>query len=211
MEPSAFALWLDTALFPFDHAVLQAVHGVQQSGADGILGPLSRLLALLGHGGAGMILLGIVLLFWKRTRRYGAGVLLSLAICGLLVNGTLKPLIARPRPYADALRDLHRWWLEAGGAVESDFSFPSGHSAAAMAAMTALFFLGDRRRLWPVFLFAAAMGLSRLYLAVHYPTDVLAGLLAGFLAGALGAYLTARLWRRFAGPNRNPMKKEREP
>lgn len=195
VEPSAFALWLDTACTGLDYGVLGAVHQVQQSGADAVLGPLARFLALVGRGGVGLLLLGVVLLLWRRTRKLGFGVLLSMLLGALLVNGLLKPWIARARPYADPLRALHRWWVEAGASPESDASFPSGHATAAMAAMTAIFWLGNRRRSWAAFLFAAAMGLSRLYLVVHYPTDVLAGLLAGFLAGTLGAYLTRRLWR----------------
>ena len=101
MEPSAFAAWLDTALAAFDQSLLQAVHQIQQSGADLLLGPLARLMALLGKGGAALILLGLALLCRKRTRRYGAGILLALALGALCTNVLLKPLVARPRPYAD--------------------------------------------------------------------------------------------------------------
>lgn len=201
MEPSAFALWLDTALASFDHAVLSAVHTLQQSGADAVLGPLARLLALLGKGGIFLILLGAALLAFRKTRRYGLGILLALAIGALFTNVLLKPLVARARPYADELHVFYRWWVEAGSAMESDRSFPSGHTTAAMAAMTAVFFLGDRRKSWTAFLFAAAMALSRLYLVVHYPTDVLAGLLIGFGAGAAAAWLTGKLMPRM-GPGR---------
>lgn len=191
------AIWLDTACAGFDRAVLGAIHQVQQSGADVVLGPLARLMALIGKGGMGLILMGLVLLLFRRTRKCGVGVLLALLLGALCTNVLLKPLVMRPRPYADETRILHRWWLEAGASLESDRSFPSGHTTAAMTAMTAIFWLGDRRRSWTAFLFALAMGLSRMYLMVHYPTDVLAGLLVGFVTGTAAAWLTGKLWRRW--------------
>lgn len=193
MEPSAFALWLDGAFGGFDQAILGAVHAVQQTGADTVLSPLAHLLALLGKGGIALILLGIVLLCIPKTRRSGAAVLLALAIGALCTNVILKPLVARARPYADETRVIYEWWQEAGAATESDKSFPSGHATAATAAMAALFFLGPKKRRWPCLLFALAMAWSRLYLVVHYPTDVIAGLLIGLGAG----YLAARLVRQF--------------
>ena len=71
MDPSRFALWLDSACAGFDQAILGAIHQVQQSGADVILDPLARLLALLGKGGIFLILLGLVLLACRSTRRRG--------------------------------------------------------------------------------------------------------------------------------------------
>ena len=198
MESSSFALWLDEALDSFDAAVLEAVHAVQQSPADVVLGPLARLLALLGKGGIALILLGLLLVCFRKTRRCGIGVLLALAIGALCTNVLLKPLVARGRPYQQLGSDIYFWWREAGGAMESDRSFPSGHTTAAMAAMTAIFFLNRSvRHIWTVFLFAGAMALSRLYLVVHYPTDVLAGLLVGLGAGFLGAWLARRLPERY--------------
>ena len=202
MEPSAFALWLDEALGGFDAAILAAVHAVQQSHADLVLGPLARLLALLGKGGVALILLGLALTCFRKTRRCGAGILLALAVGALCTNVILKPLVARGRPYELANSAIGQWWREAGGALESDRSFPSGHVTAATAAMTAIFLLNRQvRHIWAVFLFAGAMALSRLYLVVHYPTDVLAGLLVGLGAGILGAWLARRLpERHFPAP-----------
>lgn len=194
METPAFTQWLDTACSGLDQAILHAVHTVQQSGADVVLGPLARLLDLLGEGGIALILLGLFLLAFPRTRKTGWAVLLALALGALCTNVLLKPWIARPRPYDSAARALRQWWLEGGGVLEHGFSFPSGHSTAAMAAMSALFFTGTKRRAeW--LLFGLLMGLSRLYLVVHYPTDVAAGLLVGFAAGAAGARLAGRAFR----------------
>ena len=148
-----------------------------------------------------LILLGLGLLAVRRWRRFGAAVLLALALGALCTNVLLKPLVARERPYADPGSQLAQWWEEAGGETESDKSFPSGHATATAAAMAALFFLGPRRRLWPCWLAVLAMALSRLYLMVHYPTDVLAGVLIGAAAGWTAAAVVRRLGRRVQAAN----------
>ena len=186
------AMWLDAVFSGFDQAILGAIHGLQQSWAGTILDPLARLLAALGAGGIALILLGLVLLALRPTRRLGAGVLLALALGALVTNVVLKPLVERARPYADETRLLHQWWLEAGAMIESDASFPSGHTTAAMAATAALFFLLKRPWRWWLWLFPVLMGLSRLYLVVHYPTDVLAGALVGLAAGYAAAWIVRR-------------------
>ncbi len=178
-----FASWLDKTFLSFDQAILGSIHSVQQSGADWVLGPLARLLAVLGAGGIALVLFGLLLLASPKARRLGAGVLIALALGALVTNVLLKPLVLRPRPYADETRILYRWWLEAGAAVESDASFPSGHTTAMTAAMSVLFLLERRARRWICLFPLVLMPLSRLYLVVHYPTDVLAGLLIGVLAG----------------------------
>lgn len=194
MGSFSFAQWLDTACSGFDQAILGAVHTVQQSGAHTVLGPLARLFDLLGEGGIALILMGLLLLVFPRTRKAGAAVLMSLALGAVCTNLLLKPLIARPRPYDGGGEIIRQWWLESGGAGENGFSFPSGHSTASMAAMSALFFTGERRR-WILLAFPLLMGLSRLYLVVHYPTDVLAGLLIGLTAGAVtGAFFRRRVF-----------------
>ena len=109
MGTPAFAQWLDTACAGFDQAILGAVHAVQQSNADAVLGPLARLFDLLGEGGIALILMGLLLLAFPRTRRAGEAVLLALALGALCTNLLLKPLVARPRPF-DGAADIIRQW-----------------------------------------------------------------------------------------------------
>lgn len=133
----------------------------------------------LGNGGAIWIVCALMLIFFPKTRRIGTSVLVSLAIEALCCNVILKPLIARVRPY------------DVNTAVQllitppTDYSFPSGHTGASFAAASALYF--SRNKLWYIALVLAVLiAFSRLYLYVHYPSDVFSGALIGLLAGWIG-------------------------
>lgn len=145
----------------------------------------------LGEAGILWIALALVLLVIPGTRRVGFMVAAALLVDVILCNGILKPLIARTRPY-----DI-RTAVELIVKKPWDYSFPSGHTAASFAAVTALICSG-RRRLWiPSLVVALLIAFSRLYLYVHFPTDVLGGVIVGVLSGLLGnrLFLAAeKLW-----------------
>ena len=132
----------------------------------------------LADSGIFWILLAVMFLFFKKTRK--TGLMMGVALlCGLIVgNLTLKPLIGRIRPYdlnpgVSLLIDkLH------------DFSFPSGHTLSSFEGATVLL-IRDKRFGIPAMILAAIIALSRLYLYVHYPTDVLAGAVLGITFGIL--------------------------
>ena len=132
----------------------------------------------LADSGIFWILLAVMFLFFKKTRK--TGLMMGVALlCGLIVgNLTLKPLIGRIRPYdlnpgVSLLIDkLH------------DFSFPSGHTLSSFVGATVLL-IRDKRFGIPAMILAAIIALSRLYLYVHYPTDVLAGAVLGITFGIL--------------------------
>lgn len=158
---------------------------------DWLMPPLS---ALSAHGEI-WILLAAVLICFKKTRRAGVTMGVTLLLGFLIGNVALKNLIGRIRPYELApdvplLVDRLR-----------DFAFPSGHTLASVGAATALT-LYHRRWGAAALVLAAAIGFSRLYLFVHYPSDVLAGALLG-VALAFAAYYTVnRVWRTSAPGNK---------
>ena len=181
MEITAFAAWLNSAFAGIDLAVAEAVYGL--SALDFFFTPFSRLMDLLGKGGALLIAVSLALMLFPRTRKVGTVMLLALGVGALITNLGLKPTVARPRPYVMESGVFQSMWQLSGQHMESDFSFPSGHTTAATAAMLGLFLATPKRKSWPAILFALLMGLSRIYLGVHYFSDVL----FGFVCGAVGA------------------------
>lgn len=142
-------------------------------------------------------ILAVVLCLFKKTRKYGFTLLFAIAIGTLITNIILKPMALRLRPYnsLQANADYWAWYVGAGTLSESDYSFPSGHTTAAFEMATAMFlcFKSDKKKIAYIFPVIAlcTMG-SRVYLMVHYMTDVLAGLVVGTLAGVI-AYFLAKL------------------
>ena len=143
-----------------------------------------QVISAFSYKGLALIALGLILLLFSKTRKIGVGVLVALLINFLLTNLLLKTVIARPRPYT--FDEYKGWWELVGATVEKDKSFPSGNTALMSSAMMAIF-LNSKNKKWswlciiPVIL----MGISRNYLMVHYPTDVLGGIISGFMAGAI--------------------------
>ena len=184
MELTAAASWLNASFAGFDQAVTASVHGLYAAGW--FFTPFLTLISLLGKGGIFLILLSLCLIVSKRTRRFGTAMLLGVTIGALFTNLFIKVVIARPRPYADESGFFYPLWQLMGAHTESDKSFPSGHTTAAFATMVPVFLQGRKRVSWTALIFAFLMGLSRIYLVVHYPSDVLGGLVVGCIAGVLG-------------------------
>lgn len=139
-------------------------------------------ITMLGDGGVVWILLALILLAIPRTRKLGLAVTAALVVDLLLCNVLIKPLVARTRPFV--LRPEIKLLI----APPRDYSFPSGHTAASFAAVGALFFAKSRGWI-PALILAVAIGFTRMYLYVHYPTDVLAGAVLGIFCGAIGALI----------------------
>lgn len=196
MQMTAAAMWLNAFFASFDESVAIAIHRLYELGGD-FLTPFFELISVLGDGGIFLIILSALLILFKPTRRCGTAMLLALAVGALFTNLFLKVVIARPRPYIDESKVFHEIWLVMGQHMESDKSFPSGHTTAAFSAMTALFLVGNKRWSWLGMIFAVLMGISRIYLMVHYPSDVLGGIAVGLVAGSIGAVIAVSLPRAY--------------
>lgn len=178
------AEWLNTAFSDFDFAILRFGHNMHLS-AGGFFDGFMRFITVFGDGGIFFILLAIALMAFKKTRKIGITIFGAIAIGAIITNLIVKPTVARPRPYMDESSIYYTWWQAVGALQESEFSFPSGHSTASMAAMMAFFLAGNKKYSWTGFIFALLIGFSRIYLCVHYPSDVLFGFLIGIAAGTL--------------------------
>ena len=147
-------------------------------------------ITLLGDAGIFWMIVAAILLFTKKYRKVGLGMAFAMMMGLVVCNMTLKPLVARPRPY-----DLQE---EMGVIInliiekQHDFSFPSGHTIASFEACTVLM-LGDKKLGIPATLLAILIAFSRLYLYVHYPTDVIASVILGTIFGIIGYWLANQL------------------
>lgn len=134
----------------------------------------------LGSAGIIWIILTVVCLIIPRTRKVGWIMAASLIVDLILCNGILKNLAARTRP-CDVNKSIQllvkRPW---------DYSFPSGHTAASFASVTALYLAGEKKLWKPVLVLGCVIAFSRMYLYVHYPTDILGGVIIGILSGVIG-------------------------
>lgn len=131
----------------------------------------------LGDSGFIWIILAIILLFKRNTRKVGIVVLAALILELILCNGILKNIFVRIRP-CDINTSI-KLLIER----PNDYSFPSGHTASSFATVTALLLCKMKRIGKVALLLAILIAFSRMYLYVHYPTDILCGIVVGLICG----------------------------
>ncbi len=152
---------------------------IQEYLRSDVLTPVVIFITRLGNAGFIWIVLSLALLIPEKTRQVGLMCMVALLLMLVLNNMLLKNLVARTRPYevvsglVPLVPKLH------------DFSFPSGHTASAFSVASVVFRKLPGRFGATILILAILMGFSRLYVGVHYPTDVIFAAFEGIFIGGL--------------------------
>ena len=156
----------------------------------GFLDKVMPLITLLGDAGIFWIAIAVVLLFFPKTRKMGLSMGAALLLGVLICNIIMKPAFARIRPYDYQLEHFGKT-IQLLVATPHDFSFPSGHTIASFEAATAIC-IHNKKWGIPALVLACLIAFSRLYLYVHYPTDVLASVVLGIGFAFLGSWMVKK-------------------
>lgn len=171
-----------------DFTILNAIQNIRTEFLDSIVPPIT----FLGSGGMIWITIAILMIIFKKSRKTGITVLVSLVIGLVLSTIILKGLVARERPFNldIGLLDVTTLLIPA---PSGRFSFPSGHAVSSFSAATVL--LAYNRKIGiPALILAVTIAFTRLYLYVHFPSDVIAGAIIGILLANLSIFIVNKIW-----------------
>ena len=174
---------LNTLAVSFDLPILDWIQRTMQCA---FLDKVMPLITVLGDGGAFWIACAVLMMLLKKYRKAGFSAALALIFGLLICNLYLKPTVARIRPYdfQEQLGVMINLLIE----KEHSLSFPSGHTIASFEAATVIMLHNKKFGIGALVL-ACLIAFSRLYLYVHYPTDVIASVILGIGIAFLGKWL----------------------
>ena len=172
-----------------DISVIEKIYRFQHNLNSELFNKIMIFFTILGDNGMIWIAVALILFLNRKYRKIGLFSIVSLIICALAVNVILKPLIHRPRPFSE-LADI-TLLIKA----PKDYSFPSGHTAASFV-MVYIFFRHIKKYFIPVLITGILIAFSRMYLTVHFPSDILVGLIIGLLSGYAGEKVADGFYRK---------------
>lgn len=161
-----------------------------------VMDPIMIFITHLGDEGIFWISVCLVLLMFKKTRKLGLAGIVALGFASVMNSIVFKDIFARERPF---IMDYSHWakvatdgweykWRLGENLKETTWSFPSGHTASSFAAATGIFYIDKKKGIIP-FILAFLIGFSRIYIHVHYPSDVVAGMLTGIIFGLIACLI----------------------
>lgn len=163
---------------------------IQANIANDFLDFIMPIITAFGNGGIFWMACAALMLIFPKTRKTGIAMAIALVLGLIVCNLMLKPMINRPRPFkvqADMGVIINLLIKEPG-----PHSFPSGHTIASFEAGVAML-LGNKKLGIPAFILAILIAFSRLYLYVHYPTDVIASIILGTLFALIGHFVAKKI------------------
>jgi len=176
------------AVFQFDSSILL---WIQANLRSGVLTPVLTVITHMGDKGIFWILLTLALLIVRKTRPVGVICAASMVIGLIVTNLIIKNWVARIRPY-ELIQGLECIVKKA-----DDFSFPSGHTTNSLACAWVLFRRAPKKWGVPALVLAILISLSRLYVGIHYPTDVIGGAVIGIGSACLAMWLVPKLEQKY--------------
>lgn len=165
--------------------ILYAIQGMHNA----LLDSLMLFFTNLGDGGILWIAISVILVISNKTRKCGLTMMGAMALSFLLGNLIIKNMVQRARPCT--LDPTVKLLI----ALPWDYSFPSGHTLNAFTASTVIFCYYRR---WgvPAYMVAAMIAFSRMYLFVHFPTDILGGIILGIADGILLYKIIQKVYKK---------------
>ena len=151
---------------------------IQESIRTSVLTKIFVPMTILGNAGIFLIILGIALSAIKKTRRIGVSLLTALLLNFIINDLVIKNIIRRARPFYTISG------LEILIKPPKSFSFPSGHTSSFFACATVLI-SASKKYGGLLLIISFIMGFSRMYVGVHYPSDVFVGMIVGIISGII--------------------------
>lgn len=150
---------------------------------------LMKYISYLGEGGIACIAVCVLLLVFRKTRTAGVAMAFALILDYIVINVILKNAVGRERPWThDGFLCSSVCYEKYGIPLPDDASFPSGHTGITFAAAVVLLIF-YKKKAAPAIILAFLVAVSRIYLCVHFPSDVLAGMVLGSLCGVAGYFV----------------------
>ena len=192
------AYFLDNFFKEFDYIILAFFHNLALK-AGNFLTPFCKFLAITGKFPfllAGF--LALILAISKKYRRIGLTMLASMIMGAIMTSLIIKPTVLRLRPYQSGNKLYGEWWEYVGSSIEHDSSFSSGHTCVATSSVMGYYLASKNKYKILAFIYPLLMACSRIYLCVHYPSDVLGGIIVGTFASLLANILVSYFYKKRA-------------